>query len=167
MQTHHVATRFKPEIDQESDFKPVTQQELGIERSKRASLNLNTSGELVGVPAFVKTMPKPCDLDLTPVEDIETSCFGLLSGEPHARSILNDATLRRGDAIMTSKGMVVFESRRSRAPHAMGDFVALNQSRSLTQNTLLELINIQRASTNAPERDLSATASFSSLKPKL
>ena len=48
----------------------------------------------------------------------------------YSASVLNDPTLRKGDVVMTSKGLLVFQGAKTGAITS-SDFVALSQARSL------------------------------------
>ena len=54
--------------------------------------------------------------------------------KPQVVSILDDTTLRRGDAVMTEKGMRIFVGLPTR-PHTDGDFVDLAKSDRVVNKT--------------------------------
>ena len=60
-----------------------------------------------------------------------------------ASSLMNDATLRKGDSIMTAQGILVFNGR-GQLPHAPGDFTALAKA-SMPRDKREILAAIERA----------------------
>jgi hypothetical protein len=66
-------------------------------------------------------------------------------------ALLHDFTLRKGDAVMTPGGFMVFEGHK-RAPFARGDFISVRQA-SITRNYRTALLAMERASAlNLPAR---------------
>jgi hypothetical protein len=53
-------------------------------------------------------------------------------GDPMV-AIMNDPTLRRGDAVMTNRGMMVYEGASGETGHQGDDFVALSRAASLSK----------------------------------
>jgi hypothetical protein len=53
-------------------------------------------------------------------------------GDP-MMAIMNDPTLRRGDAVMTNRGMMVYEGASGETGHQADDFVALSKAGSLSK----------------------------------
>ena len=66
-------------------------------------------------------------------------------GGNRIKSLLHDFTLRRGDAVMTSKGFKVFHGA-SRFPYKRNDFVTLAQSRDIRKADRASFHEIERAS---------------------
>lgn len=60
-------------------------------------------------------------------------------------ALLNDVTLRRGDAVMTASGLQVYHGGAS-FPHQRSDFVALALSRDIPKSQLTTVHEIERAS---------------------
>jgi hypothetical protein len=48
-------------------------------------------------------------------------------------AIMNDPTLRKGDAVMTNRGMMVYEGASGEAGHQADDFVALSKAVGLSK----------------------------------
>jgi hypothetical protein len=73
-------------------------------------------------------------------------------GDGKALSLLHDFTLRRGDAVMTARGVRVFHGS-GHFPYRRGDFIALTRSRDVGRANRDTMRAIERASINtAPSR---------------
>jgi hypothetical protein len=55
-------------------------------------------------------------------------------GDPMA-AILEDPTLRAGDAVMTEQGMTIFEGSGGATRHQLADFVPLSKASKVSSNT--------------------------------
>ena len=80
---------------------------------------------------------------------IEGSCSCHPQGGNRIKSLLHDFTLRRGDSVMTSKGLQVFHGGSS-FPFKRQDFVALSRSRDIRKSDRTSLKAIERASLVQP-----------------
>ena len=67
----------------------------------------------------------------------------------YSASLLNDPTLRKGDVVMTSKGLVVFQGANTRTITS-ADFVALSQARSLPNGLRAALVALAPAGASQP-----------------
>jgi hypothetical protein len=63
---------------------------------------------------------------------------------PRSTGILDDPTLRRGDVVVTSDGLMVFRGLRG-FPHTFGDFDPVRWPKSAGGRHTPELIELQRA----------------------
>jgi hypothetical protein len=63
---------------------------------------------------------------------------------PRRTSILDDPTLRRGDVVVTSEGLMVFRGSR-RFPYTHGDFDPVASPAAVRARHAPELIELQRA----------------------
>jgi hypothetical protein len=63
---------------------------------------------------------------------------------PRSTGILDDPTLRRGDVVVTSDGLMVFRGSRG-FPHTFGDFDPVRWPKSAGGHHTPELIELQRA----------------------
>ena len=85
-------------------------------------------------------------------------------------SALSDATLRKGDAVMTSKGLLVFQGAETRTITS-ADFVALSQARSLPKGLRAALVAFEPAGASQPQvgavSSLSAARRQSQVLPPL
>lgn len=79
----------------------------------------------------------------TTVLDAACSCHPAAGGA--MKSLLHDFTLRRGDAVMTDRGVRVFHGG-AHYPFHRQDFVALNQSRDVAKDARATFRAIERAS---------------------
>ena len=75
-------------------------------------------------------------------------------------ALLEDITLRRGDSVMTNKGMRVFEGARTARARA-ADFVGLARANSISREQKTLLASLERASRRGPP--LSASTVFQPL----
>lgn len=74
-------------------------------------------------------------------------CYAEPAREPdptRTETILHDATLREGDSVMTSKGLVVFQGGRA-CPHKESDFLALAEARDIPKSQRGALVAIEKA----------------------
>lgn len=76
---------------------------------------------------------------------VDETCSCHPQGGSRIKSLLRDFTLRRGDTVMTSKGLQVFHGGAG-FPFKRRDFVALSRSRDIQQATRTSLKAIERAS---------------------
>jgi hypothetical protein len=76
----------------------------------------------------------------------EFCAWGDRAAKPIDRTeaLMRDATLRRGDVIVTDKGVRVFAGRAA-CPHTVADFQALAQARALPRGERTVLVAIERA----------------------
>jgi hypothetical protein len=63
---------------------------------------------------------------------------------PRRTGLLNDPTLRRGDVVVTSDGLMVFRGSR-RFPYTYGDFDPVRSPAASSASHAPELIELQRA----------------------
>ena len=70
----------------------------------------------------------------------------------YSAAVLNDATLRKGDMVVTPKGFLVFQGAKTRSI-TPSDFVALSQARSLPKELRAALVAMERASASPPQVD--------------
>jgi hypothetical protein len=68
----------------------------------------------------------------------------------YSESVLHDPTLRNGDVVMTSKGLLVFQGAETRTITS-ADFVALSQARSLPQGLRAALVALEPAGASQPQ----------------
>lgn len=94
----------------------------------------------------------------TQTRDATCSCGPRKEGGIAA--LLQDITLRRGDSVMTDKGMRVFEGARTARTRAT-DFVGLSRAKSLSREQRTVLASLERASRRGPP--LSASTIFQPL----
>ena len=80
---------------------------------------------------------------------VDATCSCHPKGGNRIKSLLHDFTLRRGDAIMTGKGLQVFHGGNS-YPYKRRDFVALAKSRDIRKGDRENLRAIERASLVLP-----------------
>jgi hypothetical protein len=80
---------------------------------------------------------------------VEEACSCHPQAGSRIASLLHDFTLRRGDAVMTSRGMRIFHGA-SRYPYQRRDFVALSQSRDVRKTDRSNLQAMERASLIQP-----------------
>ena len=66
-----------------------------------------------------------------------------LPTKPGKVSIFDDGTLRRGDAVMTERGIRIFAGSRA-LPHASSDFVGLTASKDLSRDITKVLAEMDR-----------------------
>lgn len=76
---------------------------------------------------------------------VDETCSCHPPGGSRIKSLLRDFTLRRGDTVMTSKGLQVFHGGAG-FPFKRKNFVGLNRSRDIQQATRTSLKAIERAS---------------------
>jgi hypothetical protein len=67
----------------------------------------------------------------------------------HARELLTDTTLRKGDVVMTANGFQVYQGD-GYGPTGPRDFVSLAQSRSVPKEERAALLAMERASAGSP-----------------
>lgn len=72
-----------------------------------------------------------------------------------AEELLHDATLRRGDVVMTAQGFRVYVGD-AYGPSGPGDFVALSQARSLPKAERAQLVAMERSAAGSPLRSAPA-----------
>ena len=75
----------------------------------------------------------------------------------YSAASLNDPTLRRGDVVMTPKGLVVFQGAKTGSIRS-SDFVALSQARSLSKDLRAALTDLEPA--NQSQRKVGAGSSL-------
>ena len=68
----------------------------------------------------------------------------------YSSSVLNDPTLRKGDIVMTPKGLLVFQGANTRTMTS-SDFVALSQARSLPKSLRADLVAMEPAGASQPQ----------------
>src|SRR4051794_19907223 len=68
-----------------------------------------------------------------------------------ARELLHDATLRKGDVVMTTAGFRVYQGD-SYGPNEPKDFVALSKARDVSKAQRAALAEMERASAGSPAR---------------
>lgn len=73
------------------------------------------------------------------------------------QALMQDATLREGDAVVTDEGVRVFEGSKA-CPHAISDFRTLAEARDLARGTRRVLAEVERAiKPNHGDRPIVAT----------
>jgi hypothetical protein len=72
-------------------------------------------------------------------------------GDPIA-AILNDPTLRKGDAVMMAQGMMIFEGSSSETPHQLSDFVAVPRAVSLSSKDRGRILAVSSKRTPPTEK---------------
>ncbi len=92
------------------------------------------AGAVAGPPRSVDDQPyRVRPLTVRP-RRVPRLAFAAVPVKPEKVSILEDTTLRRGDAVMTEKGMRIFVGS-SAGPHTREDFVDLARSDRLVSKT--------------------------------
>lgn len=90
--------------------------------------------------------------------DNACTCYRARTGG-YSDSLLNDPTLRKGDVVMTPKGLFVFEGAKARSITS-SDFVALSRTRSLPKDVQATLLDMERAGASQRQVDPYASPSL-------
>jgi len=79
------------------------------------------------------------------------TCHREVTASSRTEELLHDATLRRGDVVMTRQGFRVYVGG-GYGPQGPDDFVALSQARGLPKAERAELVAMERAAAGSPAR---------------
>lgn len=96
-----------------------------------------------------------CDPRFMSSEDFDRKCIGPFADPALARKILSDRTLRRGDAVITQRGIVIFAGK-SGPYHSANQFLPLDRADMLSDNvlSLLSQINLLAQQTQPISLDI-------------
>jgi hypothetical protein len=83
-----------------------------------------------------------CDPRFISPDDFDHKCLGPFADPALARKILTDKTLRKGDAIMTQRGLVIFAGKTAEL-HYANQFLPLSQAQFFSADTQDKLNQIQ------------------------